>query len=140
VKTHDGQRVASGNLNFSGQFIWGNKSQFSGVRNFALAQSSNASRYSLLMGWAANGDVSQCYVAAFSFGGNPGPDAPRFTVAVRTGQPKGFYMPAQVEKILNSLPDSGKWYAVFNMPGEYDLIGQYAIHDGKMYRVHLSKN
>jgi len=131
VKTHDGQRMAPGSLDFSGEFTWGDKSQFSGVRHFALAQSSGVLRNSLLISWAAGGDVTNCYVAAFSFDGN-------FAVAVRTGQPKSFYMPAQVEKILTSIPDSGRWYAVFNMPGQYDLIGQYAIHDGKMYRIHIS--
>ncbi|MBE7567289.1 MULTISPECIES: hypothetical protein [Acidithiobacillus] len=92
--------------------------QFSGVRDFDLVQSSSALRDSLLQNWAAGGDVTHCYLAVFTFFGNTAPDGPGFAIAVRTGQPKSFYMPPQVEKNPeNSIPDSGQWYAVFNMPG-----------------------
>lgn len=142
VSAHDGARVKPGSLDFSGNIIWGNRSQHSGPASFVLAKPSGVSRNAIILTWAANGDVSHCHVSAFpvSFIGKmPGSNERGFAIAVRTGQPKNFYTPAQVKRILDKIPDSKEWYAVFNMPGEYDLAHQYALHDGKMYRVAYSQ-
>jgi hypothetical protein len=81
------------------------------VRDFDLVQSSSALRDSLLQNWAAGGDVTHCYLAVFTFFGNTAPDGPGFAIAVRTGQPKSFYMPPQVEKKLFGWPVKELLYA-----------------------------
>lgn len=135
VATKDGKPVAPGSLDFTGVIHWGDRSQHHRVTHFTVSGarfSQNAAKIT----WSSNAHNDRILMAAFPvLRPEQGKNAAVFGILVRTGQPGSFYSPSAVREILRQVPGSAAWYALFNDPLPGGGFAQYAIHEGKLYRV-----
>jgi hypothetical protein len=146
LSARNGTPMSAGSLDFMSTHYSGQSNTPAASTVFAMPwQDQSVSRSKLVMVWdGQNNGIDGYYkhhnvieFAEVNYLDRGRDTKAAIMIAVRTGQPSGFYTIARVRKIEQSLPFSKRWYGVFDIKsgGGLDVV---VLHNGLI--KYLTKN